>query len=188
MLTSQVKAQKTRLRNYLVKELGAKVTQSTSTVSEYYELQGNINIRISDHTGSREVGMINIYIPFNDPNSFILENNYTICIIKSLKDLKAFISSLIFVDMMHQEIYKLDIYKELMQTAENFKVLIKENARLKEKINNIPFLNKRETSDCVCIDGEFYKLDKKAPKSFIDGIKRVIKYNHLTKIDTKYDS
>lgn len=97
----KVKAQVTRLHNYLVNELGAKYAGSKSTNSRYYKLN-NIQIRISDHS-ERRTNCLNIFIPFNDPNSFIIEHNYTISILKSLKEVKAFLHSLLYIQSVYQE-------------------------------------------------------------------------------------
>lgn len=114
-MTPKVKAQKTRLSKYLVKELGAKLQKSQSTDSEYYQL-GPVQVRISDHTTRRNNKALNIFIPFNDPNTFIVENNYTISVLKSLKEVKAFLHSLIFIHEMYAESFKTDIQQELTET------------------------------------------------------------------------
>lgn len=101
-MLAKVKAQKTRLSNFLTKELGASLIKSQSTESEYFQL-GPISIRISDHSYRRDNDHLNILIPFNDANSFIIENNFTISILKSLKEVKVFLQSLLFVSKISQE-------------------------------------------------------------------------------------
>lgn len=118
----------TRLSNYLIKELGAKVSKSKSTESRYYYL-GTLTIRISDHTTRHNNGFLNIYIPFNDPNIFIVENNYTISVLKSLKEIKTFLHSLIFTQELCTEILNTEVAKELSEAT-------LKNAELTEMINN----------------------------------------------------
>jgi hypothetical protein len=184
-MTPQVKAQKTRLGNYLTKELGATVIHSQTTSSDYYMLE-DIKIRISDHTGAKDTGMVNIYIPFNDPNSFIVENNFTISIIHSLRDVKAFIHSLMFTESMYKEMYRLDIHKELVRLATIRDGLEGENKKLKEIIKETAIhcdsLNKAGF-DCITIGGRTYRLDSKAPAAFMKSARNVIKNNNLAEVN-----
>ena len=128
-MTSKVKAQKTRLSNYLVKELGAKFRKSQSTESEYYELS-SFSIRISDHTMRRNDHDLNIFIPFNDPNTFIVESNYTISVLKSLKEVKIFLHSLIFIQELWTTTLQSDCYQSSIEVNEKV-------ARLVERINEL---------------------------------------------------
>lgn len=125
----KVKAQKTRLSNYLVKELGAKLQKSQSTESEYYQL-GPIKVRISDHTTRRNNQALNIFIPFNDPNTFIVENNFTISVLKSLKEVKAFLHSLIFIHELYAESLNLDLQQELTTAKKEIDKLTVRNNEL----------------------------------------------------------
>lgn len=129
----KVKAQKTRLSNYLVKELGAKLQKSQSTESEYYQL-GPINVRISDHTTRRNNQALNIFIPFNDPNTFIVENNYTISVLKSLKEVKAFLHSLIFIHELYAESFNLDLRQELIASKKEVDRLAIRNSELESMV------------------------------------------------------
>lgn len=128
-MTPKVKAQKTRLSNYLVKELGAKLQKSQSTESEYYQL-GPIEVRISDHTTRRNNQALNIFIPFNDPNTFIVENNFTISVLKSLKEVKAFLHSLIFIHELYAESLNLDLQQELTTAKKEIDKLTVRNNEL----------------------------------------------------------
>lgn len=128
-MTPKVKAQKTRLSNYLVKELGAKLQKSQSTESEYYQL-GPIKVRISDHTTRRNNQALNIFIPFNDPNTFIVENNFTISVLKSLKEVKAFLHSLIFIHELYAESLNLDLQQELTTAKKEIDKLTVRNNEL----------------------------------------------------------
>lgn len=145
-MTPKVKAQKTRLSNYLVKELGAKLQKSQSTESEYYQL-GPVKVRISDHTTRRGNQALNIFIPFNDPNTFIVENNYTISVLKSLKEVKAFLHSLIFIHEMYAESFNLDLQQELTAAKEEVDRLNVRNTELESMVmtrnNAIDELSKR---------------------------------------------
>lgn len=132
-MTPKVKAQKTRLSNYLVKELGAKLQKSQSTESEYYQL-GPIKVRISDHTTRRNNQALNIFIPFNDPNTFIVENNFTISILKSLKEVKAFLHSLIFIHELYAESLNLDLQQELTATKKEVDKLTIRNTELESMV------------------------------------------------------
>lgn len=132
-MTPKVKAQKTRLSNYLVKELGAKLQKSQSTESEYYQL-GPIKVRISDHTTRRNNQALNIFIPFNDPNTFIVENNYTISVLKSLKEVKAFLHSLIFIHELYAESLNLDLQQELTSTKKEVDRLTVRNTELESMV------------------------------------------------------
>lgn len=134
-MTPKVKAQMTRLSNYLIKELGAKVSKSKSTESRYYYL-GTLTIRISDHTTRRNDGFLNIYVPFNDPNTFIVENNYTISVLKSLKEIKTFLHSLVFTQELCTEILNTEVAKELSESRKSINQLTLKNAELTEMINN----------------------------------------------------
>lgn len=124
-MTPKVKAQKTRLSNYLVKELGAKLVKSLSTESEYFTI-GDIKIRISDHTSGHN-NKLSILIPFNDPNSFIIESNYIISILHSLKEVKAFLHSLLFAQRLYQESLGGNVMSKLSEAQE-------EMSKLKESI------------------------------------------------------
>lgn len=132
-MTPKVKAQKTRLSNYLVKELGAKLQKSQSTESEYYQL-GPIKVRISDHTTRRNNQALNIFIPFNDPNTFIVENNYTISVLKSLKEVKAFLHSLIFIHELYAESLNLDLQQELTSAKKEVDRLTVRNTELESMV------------------------------------------------------
>lgn len=132
-MTPKVKAQKTRLSNYLVKELGAKLQKSQSTESEYYQL-GPVKVRISDHTTRRNNQALNIFIPFNDPNTFIVENNFTISILKSLKEVKAFLHSLIFIHELYAESLNLDLQQELTATKKEVDKLTIRNTELESMV------------------------------------------------------
>lgn len=132
-MTPKVKAQKTRLSNYLVRELGAKFQKSQSTESEYYQL-GPIKIRVSDHTTRRGNQALNIFIPFNDPNTFIVENNYTISVLKSLKEVKAFLHSLIFIHELYAESLNLDLEQELAAAKKEIDRVSARNAELESMI------------------------------------------------------
>lgn len=132
-MTPKVKAQKTRLSNYLVKELGAKLQKSQSTESEYYQL-GPVKIRISDHTTRRNNQAINIFIPFNDPNTFMVENNYTISVLKSLKEVKTFLHSLIFIHELYAEAFKTDVHQELSKVKNDLDELKVRNAELESMV------------------------------------------------------
>lgn len=132
-MTPKVKAQKTRLSNYLVKELGAKLQKSQSTESEYYQL-GSIKVRISDHTTRRNNQALNIFIPFNDPNTFIVENNFTISVLKSLKEVKAFLHSLIFIHELYAESLNLDLQQELTTAKKEIDKLTVRNNELESMV------------------------------------------------------
>lgn len=134
-MTPKVKAQKTRLSNYLVKELGAKLKKSQSTESEYYQL-GSLNIRISDHTTRKNNKALNIFIPFNDPNTFIVENNYTISVLKSLKEVKAFLHSLIFIQELYAEVLNTDAISELAEARNSIDQLTLRNEELTEMVSH----------------------------------------------------
>lgn len=71
-----------------MENLGAKELRVASTGSEYYTL-GNLNIRVSDHSSSTSNKYLNIYIPFNDPSIFIIENNHIMSTLRSLKEVKS---------------------------------------------------------------------------------------------------
>lgn len=121
-MLAKVKAQKTRLSNFLTKELGASLVKSQSTESEYFQL-GPISIRISDHSYRRDNDHLNIFIPFNDSNSFIIENNFTISILKSLKEVKVFLQSLLFISKIHQESLNTNYEKQLIKQREEISKL-----------------------------------------------------------------
>lgn len=121
-MLAKVKAQKTRLSNFLTKELGASLVKSQSTESEYFQL-GPISIRISDHSFRRDNDHLNILIPFNDANSFIIENNFTISVLKSLKEVKAFLQSLLFVSKIHQESLNTSYESQLIKQREEISKL-----------------------------------------------------------------
>ena len=112
----KVKAQKTRLSKFLTQELGATCKKSQTTNSEYFELN-TIKIRISDHTKRRsdEYSYLNIFIPFNDPNTFIIENNFTISVLKSLKEVKTFLHSLLYI----QEVYRNSLNEDYETKIQN---------------------------------------------------------------------
>lgn len=131
----KVKAQKTRLSNYLVKELGAEFKKSQSTESEYYQL-GSLAIRISDHTTRKNNKALNIFIPFNDPNTFIVENNYTISVLKSLKEVKAFLHSLIFIQELYSEVLNTDAISKLAEARTSIDRLTLRNEELTEMVHN----------------------------------------------------
>lgn len=190
-MIAKVKAQKTRLSTYLVKELGAKKRKSKETESEYFELSG-IKIRISDHSGHQKKGSVNIYIPFNDPNTFIIENNYVISVLKSLREVKMFLQALIFTCSQYQEIYKSDLQQELMdmslemdrlrnQNASYFK-MVKERTEAVQSLQK-QYLNKLQkeakatfkdvSSNMVCIDGSVYSMERFS-KTFLGKIRNTI--------------
>lgn len=121
-MLAKVKAQKTRLSNFLTKELGASLIKSQSTESEYFQL-GPISIRISDHSYRRDNDHLNILIPFNDANSFIIENNFTISILKSLKEVKVFLQSLLFVSKIGQESLNTNYGSQLIKQREEISKL-----------------------------------------------------------------
>lgn len=121
-MLAKVKAQKTRLSNFLTKELGASLIKSQSTESEYFQL-GPISIRISDHSYRRDNDHLNILIPFNDANSFIIENNFTISILKSLKEVKVFLQSLLFISKIGQESLNTNYGNQLIKQREEISKL-----------------------------------------------------------------
>lgn len=195
-MLSKVKAQKTRLSNYLINELGAKRKTSNSTESEYFKL-GSLSIRISDHTARSKDEYINIFIPFNDPNSFIIENNYTISILKSLKEVKNFLYCLIFITEQYKEILNLDIHQELAETKSKVDDLIIRNKELEKmvKVRNeaIENLSKRvniaeavifsnpNLTDIIITKGKRYSLNK-FPQSFLDKARNIIKANNIEEL------
>lgn len=121
-MLSKVKAQKTRLSNYLVKELGAKRKKSKSTSSEYFEIN-NIKIRISDHTTKHCNEYLNIYIPFNDCDTFVVDNNFTISILKSLKEVKSFLHSLLFITNIYKGSLSEDYEQKLLSQEKEIQKL-----------------------------------------------------------------
>lgn len=190
-MIAKVKAQKTRLSNYLVKDLGAKRKKSKETESEYFELCG-IKIRISDHSGHQKKGSVNVYIPFNDPNTFIIENNYVISVLKSLKEVKMFLQALIFTCTQYQEIYKSDLQQELMDMSLEMDKLRNQNTSyfkmVKEKTETIQSLQRQYlaklqkdakvafngvASNMVCIDGSVYSMERFS-KTFLDKIRNTV--------------
>lgn len=177
-MISKVKAQKTRLTNYLVKELGAKViSKSKSTESEYYEL-GKLKIRISDHTSHNYHKGINIFIPFNDPNTFIIENNYTISVLKSLKEVKAFLHSLIFIYGTYKELLNSDISKELLILQEKVDSLTFENEKFRTLIDHE---REGKLDNVISIGGKSYPICQ-FPFVFVTKIKNVIKSSKIKPI------
>lgn len=201
-MTPKVKAQKTRLSKYLVNELGAKLQKSLSTDSEYYQL-GPVQVRISDHTTRRNNKALNIFIPFNDPNTFIVENNYTISVLKSLKEVKAFLHSLIFIHGLYAESLKTDIQQELVETklksdaleirnAELEKMVLTRNAAIDELSRRVKqaeeaLLGDPERSkyffagNVITIGGVSYSMEK-FPEPFIAKAMNVIKNARISPI------
>lgn len=194
-MTPKVKAQKTRLSNYLVRELGAKLQKSQSTASEYYQL-GPVKIRISDHTSRRNNSALNIFIPFNDPNTFIVENNFTISVLKSLKEVKAFLHSLIFIQELYAESFNSDTQQELAEARSTIDALTARNSELGQMVavrnNAINELSTRvKTAEAavlgdleatskymyagnvITINGVSYPMDK-FPSNFIDKARNII--------------
>lgn len=189
-MTPNVKAQKTRLSNYLTKELGAKLYKAKTTESEYFKL-GPIKIRISDHTNASN--SLNILIPFNDPNTFIIENNYTISILKSLKEVKMLLQSLIFVNKICEKSLELDLQQELKDAKAKVDELSIENAKFESMIttrnNAINELSKRAkkaeeivlnsnnsillTGNVITLKGISYPMEQ-FPNNIITKIKNIM--------------
>lgn len=180
-MLAKVKAQKTRLSKYLTDELGANCKKSQTTESEYYQL-GPYFIRMSDHIGKYEEGRIEILIPFNDSNTFIIQNNSTISVLKSLKEVKQFLQSLLFVsqmclntittnsDELKEQIEKLTLRnKELEIMVSTRNDAIRELAVRATVAENKFNLN----SNCVIHRGKVYPLAL-FPIPFVNKIKNVI--------------
>lgn len=79
---------------------------------------------------------MNIFIPFNDPNTFIVENNYTISVLKSLKEVKAFLHSLIFIQELYAEVLNTDAISELADARNSIDQLTLRNEELTEMVGH----------------------------------------------------
>lgn len=198
----KVKAQKTRLSKYLVNDLGAELQKSKSTESEYYKL-GSMKIRIADHTTRRNNQAINIFIPFNDPNTFIIENNYTISVLKSLKEVKSFLHSLIFIQELYANALSIDLQQEILEHNRIIEELQVRNAELENMVdirnnaiselsqrvriaegiisedpNKVSIMNYKFAGNVITISGISYPMDH-FPNTFIGKAKNIIKANKI---------
>lgn len=153
----KVKAQKTRLSKFLTQELGATYKKSESSNSEYFEIN-TIRIRISDHTTRKNNEYLNIFIPFNDPNSFIIEYNYTISILKSLKEVKTFLHSLLYIQ---------DLYRDSLNESYEEKISKQsdEIEKLREEIESLRLANYRYKTMIDTRNKAIVELSKRAKEA-----------------------
>lgn len=153
----KVKAQKTRLNKFLTQELGATYKKSESSNSEYFEIN-TIRIRISDHTTRKNNEYLNIFIPFNDPNSFIIEYNYTISILKSLKEVKTFLHSLLYIQ---------DLYRDSLNESYEEKISKQsdEIEKLREEIESLRLANYRYKTMIDTRNKAIVELSKRAKEA-----------------------